>query len=234
LTRQIRPIGQQIGGLDINIRSNVGNAIAGTNPVATVGPNQLVQEPNGNTATGNAEPIVQVQINKSLDPRLQFQSVVGVEKNFATDNPELQGEVGIEYDLNKHLSLNGMTGLNDNGQSETKVGVNYRAMLPDIMGPKQGDKDAPNFVRYDVYAIGLGKFQINWETDKVTRGEVKVFDDNNQIVKDVVEKGQHSYEHQVIVDKLSPDDPYEIQITVKDLNGNQAVKTQKVAAQTSS
>ena len=143
--------------------------------------------------------------------------------------PQVEG--GLEYDLRKNLKLDFMTGGNDNGQEETKLGLNYRAMLPDIMSAQPGDKQTPKFLRFDILEIGLGKYQLNWQTDLVTKSEVSVLDENKNVVQNIVEKGQHAYDHELVLDKLNPQEAYQVQITTKYLNGNEAVSIKDISPQ---
>ncbi len=227
ITRAIRPFTQNLTGGDINFKQSI--LSSGSSGVSNTGVSQVVAEPTGNSVVGSSVPLAQVEFSKPLDQRLTFKSVVGAGKNSLTDLLEFQGEIGLQYELRKNLTLNLMTGGNEVGQQETSFSIGYRAMLPDIMGPKAGDKEAPKFVRLDVYPLAPGKFQIIYETDKVTRGEVRIMDADKKVVQENVEKTQQSYDHQLVVDKLNPEDSYQIQIMVKDLNQNQAVTIQQVS-----
>src|SRR5258708_26774619 len=149
ITSAIRPFVQNLTGVDINVKQSFlsGGSSGVTN---TAGVSQVV-EAQGNSAVGNTVPLAQVEISKPLDPRLTVKSVVGLGKNLSTDLAQFQGEIGLQYELRKNLTLNLMTGGNDIGQQETRVDLAYRATLPDIMGPKPGDTTAPKFVRFDIY-----------------------------------------------------------------------------------
>jgi hypothetical protein len=233
VTSLIRGPVQDVAGLDVNFKSNL-ISNGGANGQATPGASQVIAEPYGNTVVGNSVPLAQVELNKPLDSRLTIKSVVGLGKNLSTDAAQGQFEMGVEYGLTKNLKFDVMTGGNDNGQDETKLGLNYSAQLPDVMSAQPGDKQVPKFLRFDILDIGLGKYQINWQTDLVTKGEVKIMDEDKSVVKDVVEKGQQSYDHQIVVDKLNPELVYQVLISAKYLNGNEAVSMQGIAAQVKS
>lgn len=217
-------------GVNIDVKSNVLSSVDASGQ-ATPGANQLIGDPNGNTNAASAIPLVQAQFSKPLDPRLTAIGLVGVDKNLSTSNAQLQVEGGLEYGLTKSLKLDLMTGGNDNGVNETKVGLNYSAQLPDIMSARPDDKQTPKFLRFDILDIGLGKYQINWQTDLVTKCEIRVLNSDKEVVQDVVEKTQHAYDHERVIDKLDPQEAYQFQVIAKYLNGNEAVSMQGVSAQ---
>jgi hypothetical protein len=230
VTNLIRGPVQSELNVDVNFKSNiVYNVGSGGQP--TPGANQVIAEPYGNTLVGNSVPLAQMEINKPLDSRLTIKSVVGVGKNLSTDAAQGQFEMGLEYGITKNLKAYGMTGGNDNGQDETKVGLSYSAQLPDVMSAQPGDKQVPKFLRFDILDIGLGKYQINWQTDLVTKGELQIINANKDVVKDIVEKGQHAYDHELVVDKLNPEEEYQVLITTKYLNGNEAVSVKSIVPQ---
>jgi hypothetical protein len=138
--------------------------------------------------------------------------------------------LGIQYDVSKNLSMNAITGENEVGQSETKLGFQFNQTLPDIMGAKKGDTVKPHYERADAYSLGVDKYQLNWETDKVTKSEVRLIDENGQVVQDILEKTQHSYYHQMVIEGLKPTLTYKVEILSRDLNENQAVTVIKIAA----
>ncbi|HTA76846.1 MAG TPA: hypothetical protein VK791_06805, partial [bacterium] len=230
VTNLIRGPVQSELNVDVNFKSNIVYNV-GANGQATPGASQVIAEPYGNTLVGNSVPIAQMEINKPLDSRLTVKSVVGVGKNLSTDAAQGQFEMGLEYGITKNLKAYGMTGGNDNGQDETRVGLSYSAQLPDVMSAQPGDKQVPKFLRFDILDIGLGKYQINWQTDLVTKGELQIINANKDVVKDIHEKGQHAYDHQLVVDKLNPEEEYQVLITTKYLNGNEAVSVKSIAAQ---
>jgi hypothetical protein len=203
----------------------------GPNTAATPGQNQLLAEPNGNTTSGNAYPLAQLKFSKPLDPRLNINAVFGVLDSYTTDTPSIQTQFGLQYKFTKNLSGEIDTGVNNSGQNETSLNFKLSQPLPEIFHAKEGDKDRPNFLQFDAIPSSYGKFHITWETDKVTKGEVKIIDDNESVVKDVVEKEQPAYDHQMDIDKLNPEQAYKVQVTATDLNRNQAVSILKIAPQ---
>ena len=222
-TKVLRPIGQQLGNLDLSLKSN----LLGTG-LGNSGVSQVPLEPGGNTLLGQSSPLLSIEARKYLNPKLSVVTSLGVGKNALTDEVKPVGQVGVGYDVTKNLSVGVTTGQNPYGQFETTGGIQLSQTLPDIMGPKKGDKTPPRFVRFDVYAIGPGKFQLIWGTDKVTRCEVRVTDAGGQLVQVLPEKKEYNYDHKLVVDKLSPDAEYKIQIVAKDLNDNSATTSQAV------
>ncbi len=230
VTSLIRGPVQSALGVGVDFQSQVLSG-GGANGVATPGANQVIAEPYGNTVVGNAVNIAKVEWSKSLDPRLTMKLGTGVQKNLTTGAAQGQVEAGLDYELRKNLMLDFMTGDNDNGQNETKLGINYKAMLPDIMSAQKGDSQTPKYMRFDITEFGLGKYQLNWSTDLVTKGEVQIRDEDKNMVQDVMERGQHTYDHQLVVDKLNPQKAYQVQIISKYLNGNEAVSVKNIDPQ---
>ena len=230
LTTLIRGPVQDALNVDVNFKSNIIENVGG-GAQATPGADSVIAEPYGNTVVGNAVNLAKVEFSKPLDPRLTMRFDTGLQKNLSTGAAQGQVEGGLEYELRKNLKLDFMTGGNDNGQEETKLGLNYRAMLPDIMSAQKGDTQTPKFLRFDITEFGLGKYQLNWQTDLVTKSEVKILNESNDVVQDIVEKGQHAYDHQLVVDKLNPQETYDVQIISRYLNGNEAVSVKSIAPQ---
>ncbi len=234
-TQLLRPLGQKLGGIDMTVDANLGSALYGSNQnnssvTTTGGVSQVVPVGQANNVVGATVPLVQVKIIKPLDSKLSILAVPGVNRDSLTGIAGLQGQFGLQYDLSRNLNLNATTGANDIGQQETKVGFELHQSLPDIMSPKKGDTVKPHFERTDAYTIGTGKYQLIWVTDKVTRSEVKIVDENGQVVQDVSENTEHEYDHQMIVDKLNPAADYKVEILVKDLNENENEAILKISA----
>ncbi|HUO58792.1 MAG TPA: hypothetical protein VMV05_11510, partial [bacterium] len=227
-TKLLRPLGQKIGNLDLSLKSN----LLGTG-IASGSATPIPVEPTGNTLLGQTSPLVALEARKYLDQRLSVVTSVGVGRNLLTDQPSLQGQVGVGLDVTKNLSLGVTTGQNPYGQFETTGGFQLSQTLPDIMKPKKGDMTPPRFVRFDKYDIGGGKYQLIWGTDKVTRCEVRVYDANGQLVQDSTEKKEYAYDHKMVVERLSADAEYKIQIIARDLNDNPASVSQTIAPETS-
>ncbi len=232
LTSALRPLAQGLGGLDVNIHSNAFSNNFGSNPNASTqnsGPGGV--EPNGTTLPAGVSPVVQLQLQKYLDSKFSVQGEFGYLRDQATGYSDIQSQLGVGYDFNKNLSVNAMTGQNDSGQYENKFTLGFHAELPNIMSANKDDKDPPKFVNVEVYPLGPGKIHVDWETDKVTQGEVQVLDANNSLVKDQVEgKKPDDYDHEMDIDGLKPDTPYKIQVLVKDLNQNQSISQAKDVA----
>jgi hypothetical protein len=179
---------------------------------------------------GSTVPVVQLKIIKPISNKLSILAVPGVNRDYLTGTTGLQGQFGLQYDFSSKVDLNAIMGTNDSGEQETKVGIELHQSLPDMMAPKKGDTVKPHFERTDQYSIGTGKYQLNWETDKVTQSEVRLVDENGQVVQDISEKGQPTYDHQMVIDKLNPAVSYKVEIFVKDLNKNENEAILKISA----
>jgi len=77
--------------------------------------------------------------------------------------------------------------------------------------------------------MGLGKTRMVWETDKVTKGEIKIFDSDDNLVQDIKEDGDYVYDHLKVVENLNPSLEYKIQISVKDPNQNETIRELKLS-----
>ena len=234
-TQLLRPLGQKLGGIDMTVDANLGSALYGSNQnnssvTTSAGVSQVVPVGQANNAAGSTVPLVQVRISKPLDRNLSILAVPGVNRDSLTGAPGFQGQFGLQYDFSPKLDLNAITGTNDIGEQETKVVFELHQALPDPMTPKKGDTVKPHFERTDAYSIGAGKYQLNWETDKVTKSEIRIMDENGQMVQDVLENGQHAYDHQMVIDKLNPTESYKVEILVKDLNENENETILKISA----
>jgi hypothetical protein len=230
LTTLIRGPVQDALNVDVDFKSNILENV-GTNGQSTPVADTVIAEPYGNTVVGNAVNVAKVEFSKPLDPRLTMRIDTGVQKNLTTGAAQGQFEAGLDYELRKNLMLDLMSGDNDNGQNETKLGLNYKAMLPDIMSAQKGDNQTPKYMKFDITEFGLGKYQLSWSTDLVTKSEVQIIDEDKNVVQDVVEKSQHAYDHQLVVDKLNPVEAYQVQIISKYLNGNEAVSIKTIDPQ---
>jgi len=230
VTSLIRGPVQDMLDVDVDVKSDVFSN-GGANGQATPGANQVIAEPYGNTVSGNAVNLAKVEFSKPLDPRLNLRLDTGVQKNLSTGAAQGQIEAGLDYALRKDLKLELMTGDNDNGQNETKVSLGYKAMLPDVMHADKDDKQTPKFLRFDILEVGLGKYQLNWQTDLVTKGEIKVLNENKDVIQDIREKGQHAYDHQIMINKLNPEESFNVQINAVYLNGNEAVSIKNMPPQ---
>jgi hypothetical protein len=234
-TQLLRPIGQALGGLDISVEGNAANAIAGSNPNNSVtttagGVSQIVPASQANNVSGTTVPLVQLKIIKPLSNKLSILAVPGVNRDYLTGAAGLQGQFGLQYDLSSKLDLNATTGTNDSGEQETRVGFELHQTLPDMPAPKKGDTVKPHFERTDAYSIGTGKQELNWETDKVTRSEVRVVDENGEVVQDISENAEYAYDHQMVIDKLNPAVSYKVEIFVRDPNKNENEAVLKISA----
>jgi hypothetical protein len=233
ITTLLRPLGQVIGGIDVNVQQNLSQNALGSNPNSNPS-NPIsgqVPEAGGNTLTGVVLSVFKFQLQKYLDPRLSVQTNLGMLRDQGTGISDFQSQFGLGYDINKNLSLNAMTGQNDSGQYENTVGLSFHTFLPNYMSADKNDKEPPKFVRFEVNLLGPGKIDVTWETDKVTQGEVRVLNEDNELEKDQAEPAKApDYDHELVVDGLKADAAYKVQILVKDLNGNQSLSSLKDVA----
>ena len=231
MTEAIRPLTNHLGIGEVDIKQHVSSNLlfnSNSNPSTASGIPQTVMDANGNTLSGGSVPIAQVIVRKPIGGKLSIVNTVGLMRDLVTDKAGVQEQFGLSYELNNNLQLNATTGQRDDGIIDTKATLDAHFILPDIMRRKKVDKEKPRFERFDVYPSGPGKFQLIWVTDKVTKSEVKVIDPDNQMVQDILEKKQHDYRHDMVIENLNSDVEYKIQIFVKDLNDNETMKEQKV------
>jgi len=232
LTAFLRPFGQVLGGIDVNVQQNgLQNVIpGGTNTNTTNSGTGQVPEAGGNTIPAGVSSVFKLGFQKYLDSKLSVQTNVGMLRDQSTNTADLQTQFGLGYDINKNLSVNAMTGQNDYGQYENTASLSFHTFLPNVMSANKDDKVPPKFIRCDVYLLGPGKIRVSWETDKVTQGEVRVFNEDNEVVKDMAEPAKFDYDHDLIVDGLEANAQYKVQVFVKDLNQNQSVSDSKDVA----
>ena len=212
-TRGVRSTIQQWLGADIQLN---GNPIPG----------------GGADASGNSLSTLalQAEITKPINQKLSLKTDLGFNRGVTGGDLAPQGSVGMEYLFNNKLKATGSVGQNDLGQTEARLELGFHTELPDAIGPKKGDTTKPHFERFDIFPVGPGKFSLKWVTDKVTKCEVRVLDTDGQLVKDVAEKKNFDYYHDMILDGLAPNQDFQIQITAKDPNGNERVEAQKASA----
>src|SRR5665213_1596804 len=230
LTTLIRGPVQDALNVDVDFKSNIIENV-GASGQATPGANSVIAEPYGNTVVGNAVNVAKVEFSKPLDSRLTMKVDTGVQRNLTTGAAQGQIEAGMDYELRRNLKLEGMIGDNDYGQNEIKLGLNFKTMLPDIMSAQRGDTQTPKYLGFEITEFGLGKYQLRWSTDLVTKSEVQILDENKNVVQDVVEKSQQTYDHQLVLEKLNPQKAYQVQIISKYLNGNEAVSIKNIDPQ---
>jgi hypothetical protein len=133
----------------------------------------------------------------------------------------------MEYALHKNLKLDLMTGNNDAGQTETNLSLNYRAALPDVLSAK-GDKQTPQFMRFDITGINSGQYQVIWSTDLVTKGQIYVLDSIGNTLQSFAETTPPSYDHESVIDASKINTSFFVKILASYLNGNQAVTVSTV------
>ncbi len=227
VTTFVRPIGQAIGGLDVDVQLGSGLVGSGSNATTDTGP---IVDPSGNSLAGGKIPALSLRLRKSLDPRLSVLTNLGLNRDIYSDKTGTQAQLGIQYDISKSLSLNALTGSRESdSQQETSVMAQFNQPLPDIISPKKGDKEKPRFIQCDATPMGLGKTRMVWETDKVTKGEIKIFDSDDNLVQDIKEDGDYVYDHLKVVENLNPSLEYKIQISVKDPNQNETIRELKLS-----
>lgn len=232
-SRHARQFFKQLGDLEFDVKTNISGSgkTSAPNPSLTpgAGVTQTLTDAKGNTLQAGNVSLAKFSFTKPLSEKLSVTTSFDLDRDLATNRPGVKPQIGLDYRFNKNLGAGVTTGQNERGEAETKVGIGFSESLPDIMEPKKGDKRPPDIRRFDIYPIGPGKFQVIWETDEVTRSEIKVSDAAGQLIQFIPEKKQHSYHHEQGIDKLALDTEYKIQLSVKDLNGNETVKSQKVS-----
>jgi len=228
ITSQIRPFFSSAFGIDAQIKGNPIGGGSGPNNVPTPGAQTL--EPAGNSLAGSTLPMVQLQMIKPLDPRLSVETDVGVGRDIYSGAAEWQGRFGLDYSLTPKLSVSGSVGQNDVNQTETRVDLKFKTDLPEIISPKPGDKEKPQFEQSDYYPLGKGKYHLVWTLDKITKSEIRVFDSSGTMTQVVADKAGWSYKHELDVENLTENQDYKIQISAKDPNGNEALTQIKIPA----
>jgi hypothetical protein len=196
-------------------------------PGNNAGTSQILPEGRGNTLLGVSQSVVQLELRKYLDPRLSVETNLGLSVNNLTEKANVPVQLGVGYDISKNLSLNATTGQRDDSQYETKLTLGFHTELPDLISPKKGDKTPANFQRLDIYPIGRGKLHLLWETDKVTKGTVRMINEEGKVEQEVSEKRDFDYYHEIDVEKLKGDSEYSVRILIKDPNGNETLSAPK-------
>lgn len=226
-TRAARSYVQQWLGTDIQFSGNPipGGYSTGAAPVTGVS----TADATGNSLAGYSSPLFKMELVKPLDSKFSVRTDIGLNRG-VTGDLSPTGSVGLDLNLTQKLKLSGSVGQNDWGQNEGKVGIELSQPLPDVIGPKKGDTEKPNFERFDIYPVGPGKFSLQWVTDKVTKCEIRVLGTDGQLIKDIPENKPFDYRHDMTIDGLDPTQDVQIQISAKDPNGNERIVTQKASA----
>lgn len=216
LSRKVRRLTRNFGGIEVNVKSGLFQE-AGHSSVGIASD----AESTGNTlSSSDTRSLASMEFKKYLDQRFAVVSNFGLLKDNNTDRASFQKQVGVDYDLSRDLTLNTRVGQNDEGIAEQKVGFSFRTILPDIKKGNKSDKIPPKLERFEVYSLGPGTLQVLWTTDKVSKAQLKLMDEDGQLIRTLeVDKG-YEYYHEVVVEKLEPDTDYSVQLVVRDLNGN--------------
>lgn len=122
-------------------------------------------------------------------------------------------------------------GVNDNGQSETKLALNYRAISPDLLdmeSAQPGYKQTPKFLRFEITGINSGQYQVNWQTNLATKGQLYILDSTGNTLQAAAETTPFSYDHQMTVDASTINTGFFIKILATYLDGSQAVTVSNV------
>ena len=69
--------------------------------------------------------------------------------------------------------------------------------------------------------FGLGKFHMVWETDKVTKGQVRVVDSDGNVVGNFADAKEYAYDHTADLEGLDPAAVYKIVVIARDPNQNE-------------
>jgi hypothetical protein len=222
LSRKVRRLTRNFGGIEVNVKSGLFQEAGRSSDNSSTGNGTSgTADSTGNTLASTANrSLASVELKKYLDQRLAVVSNFGYLKDNNTDRPTFQKQVGVDYDLSRELTLNTRVGQNDEGVAEQKVGFSFRTILPDVKKGNKSDKIPPKLERFEVYSLGPGTLQVLWTTDKVSKAQLKLMDEDGQLIRTLeVDKG-YEYYHEVVVEKLEPDTDYSVQLVVRDLNGN--------------
>jgi hypothetical protein len=115
------------------------------------------------------------------------------------------------------------TGVNEDAHYESNLKLNYQAQLPDLISAGKDDQQPPQILRFNVFKFELTKYQLNWETNLVTKGQVFVLDSTGNTLQALAEKGQYAYDHQMNIDTSQINTGFLFKLVATYLNGNQAV-----------
>jgi hypothetical protein len=229
VTKWIRPLARELGGLEVDFKSNIlRGGDRGALPGATPGTGPPV-DAAGNTLAAQSESIARVDVRKYLDQRLHIRGGVDLSRDPITERAEVLPDVGMGIDINKNISVNLSVGQANAGEREVRGEFRISQDIPDIIGPKKGDKDPPRFERFDIYPLDQGKFQLLWDTDEVTKSEITAVDGEGRQVLHFRESGQHRYRHDEVFGPYDPDQEYTFKICVQDPNGNETCRSLRTA-----
>jgi hypothetical protein len=217
LSRKVRRLTRGLGGIEVNVKSGFFQEAgrSSSNSSAATG------DSTGNTLSATANrSLASVELKKYLDQRLAVVSNFGYLKDNNTERSSFQKQVGVDYDLTRELTLNTRVGQNDEGLAEQKVGFSFRTLIPDVKKGNNKDKTPPKLERFEVYSLGPGTLQVIWTTDKVSKAQLKLMNDDGELLRTVDADKGYEYYHEVVVEKLEPDTNYRVQLSVRDLSGN--------------
>ena len=88
---------------------------------------------------------------------------------------------------------------------------------PDVQNTK------PIFNQFETIKIGPDKYQLNWETNLVTKGQILILDSTGNTLQAITENTPFAYDHQMMIDTSNVNADFSIKVLVNDLNGNAAV-----------
>ena len=179
-------------------------------------------------AQGNAVPLAQLQIASVTPPMVLAMASV----------PQTRKKAMVEKKMNANESFQSETTasapqaasvpeVNNNGQTETKPGLNNYQIL-DMEPGQPVEKQVPQFIRLDVLEIGLNKYQVNWQTNLATRSQVYVLDSTGNTLQAIAESTSFTYDHQMTIDDSTINTDFFIKVLATYLNGNQAVTVSNV------
>jgi len=139
----------------------------------------------------------------------------------------------LAFQSNSHIAQEdaSVPEVNDNGQTETKSALNYRAISPDLLDMEPGQpvkKQVPQFLRLDVLEIESGKYQLNWQTNLATKGQIYLLDSTGNTLQAIAESTSFTYDHQMTIDASIINTDFFIKVLATYLNGNQAVTVSNV------
>jgi hypothetical protein len=228
ISSYIRPFFSSNFGIDAQV---TGNPLGGgSGPSAAPTPGVTSPEATGNTLAGTTQSMVNLQMIKPIDSHLSVETNFGLGRDIYTNTAEVQARLGLDYSISNKLLLSGSVGQNDVNQNDERLEMRFKTELPDIISPKQGDKEKPRFEHAEYYPIRKGKYHLTWTLDKVTQSVARIFDSTGKVVQILPDKAGYAYKHELDVEGLSDSQDYKILLSAKDPNGNEATSTLKIPA----
>jgi hypothetical protein len=198
-------------------------------PAALIAPKQEVAESDVKVQ-GNAVPPAQIEFSKPIPTMVLALAPQERSKKMKMDMAENKTFQAMTDNSTSAAAPQAAfaTGANNNGQPEMKLGLNYQAMAPDMEHGQPVEKQVPQFIRFDIVGFNSNQYQLNWQTDLVTKGQLFVLDSTGNTLQAIAETTPFAYDHQMVIDASKISTNFFIKILATYLNGNQAVTVRNV------